>query len=65
MPSSNFSGAFAGEKEDFFKGSLSCSTIYFVIVLLYLHHFIKNPKKLVPLVVCILLLLPLVHYVVH
>jgi hypothetical protein len=34
-PSSNFSGAVAGEKEDFCKGSLSRSTIYFVFVLLY------------------------------
>jgi hypothetical protein len=35
MPSSNFSGAVAGEKEDFCKGSLSRSTFYFVFVLLY------------------------------
>jgi hypothetical protein len=34
-PSSNFSGAIAGEKEDFCKGSLSLSIFYFVIVLLY------------------------------
>jgi hypothetical protein len=34
-PSSNFSDTVAGEKEDFCKGSLSCSTIYFVFVLLY------------------------------
>jgi hypothetical protein len=34
-PSSNFSGAVAGEKEDFCKGSLSRSIFYFVIVLLY------------------------------
>jgi hypothetical protein len=31
----HFSGAVAGEKEDFCKGSLSCSIFYFVIVLLY------------------------------
>jgi hypothetical protein len=31
----HFSGAVAGEKEDFYKGSLSRSTIYFVFVLLY------------------------------
>jgi hypothetical protein len=31
----HFSGAVAGEKEDFCKGSLSRSTIYFVFVLLY------------------------------
>jgi hypothetical protein len=33
--SSIFSGAVAGEKEDFSKGSLSRSTFYFVFVLLY------------------------------
>jgi hypothetical protein len=31
----HFSGAIAGEKEDFCKGSLSRSIFYFVIVLLY------------------------------
>jgi hypothetical protein len=30
-----FSGAVAGEKEDFCKGSLSLPIFYFVIVLLY------------------------------
>jgi hypothetical protein len=35
MPSSNFSGAVAREKEDFWKGSLSLPIFYFVIVLLY------------------------------
>jgi hypothetical protein len=35
MPSSNFSGTVAGEKEDFCKGSLSLPIFYFVIVLLY------------------------------
>jgi hypothetical protein len=34
-PSSNFSGAVAGEKEDFYKGSLSLPIFFFVIVLLY------------------------------
>jgi hypothetical protein len=34
-PSSNFSSAVAGEKEDFCKGSLSLPIFYFVIVLLY------------------------------
>jgi hypothetical protein len=34
-PSSNFSGAIAGEKEDFCKGSLPLPIFYFVIVLLY------------------------------
>jgi hypothetical protein len=32
--SKHFSGAVAGEKEDFCKGSLSLPTFYFVIVLL-------------------------------
>jgi hypothetical protein len=32
---SNFSGAVAGEKEDFCKGSLSFPIFYFIIVLLY------------------------------
>jgi uncharacterized membrane protein len=31
----HFSGAVAGEKEDFCKGSLPRSIFYFVIVLLY------------------------------
>jgi hypothetical protein len=50
-PSSTFSGAIAGEKEDFCKGSLSLPIFYFVIVLLtfllyfFLHLFIKNTKK--------------------
>jgi hypothetical protein len=52
-PSSNFSGAVAGEKEDFCKGSLSLPIFYFVIffALFYfcLHLFIENTKKLVPL----------------
>jgi hypothetical protein len=52
-PSSNFSGAIAGEKEDFYKGSLSLPIFYFVIVLLYFIFscifFFKNTKKLVPL----------------
>jgi hypothetical protein len=30
-----FSGAIAGKKEDFCKGSLSLPTFYFVIVLIY------------------------------
>jgi hypothetical protein len=34
-PSSNFSSAVAGEKEDFCKGSISLPIFYFVIVLLY------------------------------
>jgi hypothetical protein len=48
-PSSTFSGAGAGKKEDFCKGSLSLPIFYFVIVLLYfifcLHLFIKNTKN--------------------
>jgi hypothetical protein len=34
LPSKTFSGAVAGEKEDFCKGSLSLPIFYFVIVLL-------------------------------
>jgi hypothetical protein len=34
-PSSNFSGAVAGDKEDFCKGGLSLPIFYFVIVFLY------------------------------
>jgi hypothetical protein len=48
-PSSNFSGAVA--KEDFCKGSLSCSIFYFVFVLLYfilflLASFYQKYKKI-------------------
>jgi hypothetical protein len=50
-----FSGAVAGEKEDFCKGSLARTTFYFVFsfALLYfcLHLFIENTKKLVPFIV--------------
>jgi Ca2+/Na+ antiporter len=64
--SSIFSGAVAGEKEDFCKGSLARTIFYFVIcfALLYfcLHLFIKNTQKLASLVVVISLLL--VHYVI-
>jgi hypothetical protein len=44
---SNFSGAVAGEKEDFCKEGLSLSIFYFVIVLLA--SFYQKYKKLVPL----------------
>jgi hypothetical protein len=37
---------------------------YFALFYFCLHRFIKNTKKLVPLIVGIPLLLPLVHYVV-
>jgi hypothetical protein len=66
MPSSNFSGAIAGEKEDFCKGSLSLPIFYFVIVLLYFISaciFLSKIQKIVPFIVGILLLLLLVHYV--
>jgi hypothetical protein len=46
----DFSGAVAGEKEDFYKGSLSHTIFYFVIcfALLFfcLHRFIKITKKI-------------------
>jgi hypothetical protein len=64
-PSSNFSGAVAGEKEDFCKGSLSLPIVYFVIVLLFFRIFLlETHKKLVPLIFGIPLLLLLVRYVV-
>jgi hypothetical protein len=65
-PSSNFSGAVAGEKEDFCMGSLSLPIIYFLIVLLYFifaYIFLsKIQKKIVSFIVGTSLLL--VHYVV-
>jgi hypothetical protein len=68
MPSSNFSSAIAGKKEDFCKGSLSLPIFYFVIVLLYFSFacifLSKIQKILVPLIVGIPLLLLLVHYVI-
>jgi hypothetical protein len=66
-PSSNFSGAVAGEKEDLCKGSQSLPTFYFVIVLLYFIFsciFYQKYKKLVTFIVVFSLLLLLVHYVV-
>jgi hypothetical protein len=52
-PSRNFSGAVAGEKEDFCKGSLSLPIFYFVIVFLYFIFVCiflsKIQKNLVPL----------------
>jgi hypothetical protein len=60
--SRQFSGAIAGEEvEDFCEGSFRTHTLYFVLsfallYLFYLHHFIKNPKKLESLVVVISLL---------
>jgi hypothetical protein len=60
--SSNFSDAVAGEKEDFYKGSLSLPIFFTLLLfclfsLLYfcLHLFIKNTKKLVPLELLFLL----------
>jgi hypothetical protein len=57
-----FSGAVAGEEEDFCKGSFHTHILYFVLssalLYFYLHRFIKNPKKLVSFVVvftCMLL----------
>jgi hypothetical protein len=70
LHANNFSGAVAGEKEDFCKGSLSLPIFYFVIVLLTFFtlflfaSFYQKYKKLVPFIVGISLLLLLVHYVV-
>jgi hypothetical protein len=59
-PSSKFFGAVAGEKEDFYKGSLARTIFYFVycFALLYfcLHLFIKN-KKIVSFIVAFIYLL--------
>jgi hypothetical protein len=65
-PSSKFSGAVTGEREDFCKGSLARTIFYFVFsfALFYfcLHRFIKNTKNIAFFIVVILFLL--VHYVV-
>jgi hypothetical protein len=60
-PSSNFSDAVAGEKEDFCKGSLSLPIFYFVIVLLYfifacifLPKIQKNSSFIVVIFTCLL-----------
>jgi hypothetical protein len=46
---SKFSGAVAGEEEDFCKGSFRTHILYFVLsftlLYLYLHHFIKKTQK--------------------
>jgi hypothetical protein len=69
-PIKHFPGAVAGEKKDFYKGSLSLPIFYFVIVLLtfftlfLLAFFYQTYKKIVSFIVGILLLLILVHYVV-
>jgi hypothetical protein len=66
----HFSGAIAGEKEDFCKESLSLPIFYFVIVLLTFFtlflfaYFYQKYKKIVSFMVGISLLLLLVHYVV-
>jgi hypothetical protein len=59
-----FSGAVAGEKEDFCEGSFRTHILYFVLsfalLYFYLHHFIKNPKKIESFVVvftCLLFVL--------
>src|SRR4051794_15332319 len=41
----NFSGAVAGEKDQFCKGSLSLSIFYFVIVIVFLFLFVAFYKK--------------------
>jgi hypothetical protein len=65
-PSTSFLAPLPGRKEDFCKGSFHTHILYFVLsfalLYFYLHCFIKNPKKLVSLIVVISLLL--VHYVV-
>jgi hypothetical protein len=62
----DFSGAVAGEKEDFCKGSFARTsfTLFIVFLLLYFYllRFNKNTKKLVSFIIVTLLIL--VHYVV-
>jgi cell division protein FtsW (lipid II flippase) len=60
----SFSGAVAGEEEDFSEGSFHTHILYFVLsfalLYFYWHLFIKNPKKLESLIVvftCLLLVL--------
>jgi hypothetical protein len=58
--SKDFSGAIAGEKEDFCKGTFAhASFTLFIVFLLYiyLHLFIKNTKKLVSFIVAFIYLL--------
>jgi hypothetical protein len=61
-----FSGAVAGEERRLLQGEFRMHILYFVLsfalLYFYLHHFIKNTKKLVSFIVVALLLL--VHYVV-
>jgi hypothetical protein len=64
-PIKHFSGAIAGEKEDFFKGSLSLPIFYFVIVLLtfftlflfasFYQKYKKNSSFIVVIFACLLL----------
>jgi hypothetical protein len=66
VPSTSFSGAVAGEEEDFCKGSFHTHILYFVLsfALLYFTCIVlsKTQKKLESLVVVISLFL--VHHVV-
>jgi hypothetical protein len=54
--SKTFSGAVAREKEDFCKGEFRTHILYFVfsfaLLYFYLHHFIKNTKKISILCSC-------------
>jgi hypothetical protein len=49
VQSTSFSGAIAGEEEDFCEGSFRTHILYFVLsfalLYFYLHHFIKNQKN--------------------
>jgi hypothetical protein len=66
----HFSSTIAGEKEDFYKGSLSLPIFYFVIVLLTFFtlflfaSFLSKIQKIGSFIVGISLLLLLDHYVV-
>jgi hypothetical protein len=55
-----FSGAIAGEERRLLQGEFRTHIIYFVLsfalLYIYLHRFIKNPKKIVSFIVVISLL---------
>jgi hypothetical protein len=64
--SNNFMAPLPGKRKTSAKGEFRTHILYFVLsfalLYFYLHHFIKNTKKLVSFIVVICLLL--VHYVV-
>jgi hypothetical protein len=58
-PSSKFSGAVAGEREDFCKGSLACTIFYFVFIFALIYfclHVLSKTQKISFLYSCFYLL---------